>query len=190
MNSDLRDPFKMKPIRLIPVPLVSQATFYTCGVAVLQSILCYNGIECRQDVLELAVGSSPSHGTGIDAMCQFLNEKGIVSELRQNIPVADLRDIIDLGRVVVCLLQAWNDEKGHDYSDTWCDGHYVTAIGYDDDRVYFMDPYTIANYAYIGNDDLLSRWHGINLGVRYQNAGIVVTNPNPVYKPGVFEQMW
>ena len=179
----------MRPARLISLPLVGQATFYTCGVAVLQSVLFYNGIECRQDVLELAVGSSPSHGTGIKNMCAFLNDNGIKADLKQGITLEGLMENLDSGRVVICLMQAWNDEPGHDYSDTWSDGHYVTAIGYDDERVYFMDPYSIANYAYVEKGDFLNRWHGVNLGERYVNAGIVVTSPNPVYKPGVFAHM-
>ncbi|MDR1515986.1 MAG: C39 family peptidase [Synergistaceae bacterium] len=189
MTLNIASSAEMIPFKFISLPLVGQATFYTCGVAVLQSILFYNGIECRQDVLELAVGSSPTSGTGIKAMCQFLNDKGIKSELRENLTLRDVKESIDRRRVVVCLMQAWNDEPGHDYTDSWGDGHYVTAVGYDNERVYFMDPYNIANYAYVGSRDFLSRWHGINQGVKYINAGIIVTNPNPVYKPGVFTHM-
>ncbi|MDR0648447.1 MAG: C39 family peptidase [Synergistaceae bacterium] len=189
MTGNFALPAQMAPTRFISIPLVGQATFYTCGVAVLQSILFYNGIESRQDIIELAVGSSPSYGTGIKNMCQFLNDKGLKSDLAEDLTLHDLKGHIDLGRVVVCLIQAWNDEPGHDYADTWCDGHYVTAVGYDDERFYFMDPYNIANYAYVENDDFLRRWHGINLGVKYINAGIVVTNPSPAYRPGVFTRM-
>jgi predicted double-glycine peptidase len=189
MTLNIASPAQITPIKLISLPLVGQATFYTCGVAVLQSILFYNGIESRQDVIELAVGSSPSYGTGIKDMCQFLNDRGIKSDLKENLTLREVKDSIDLDRVVVCLMQAWNDEPGHDYRDSWGDGHYVTAIGYDYERVFFMDPYNIANYAYVSNGDFLRRWHGINLGVKYLNTGIIVTNPNPVYKPGVFTQM-
>ncbi|MDR1020950.1 MAG: C39 family peptidase [Synergistaceae bacterium] len=189
MTAGSASPAEMAPVKFIFIPLVGQATFYTCGVAVLQSILFYNGIECRQDVIELAVGSSPSYGTGIKNMCRFLNDNGLKSELTENLTLPDLREHICLGHVIVCLMQAWNDERGHDYTDSWGDGHYVTAIGYDDERIYFMDPYNIANYAYVENSDFLRRWHGINLGVKYINAGIAVTNPNPVYRPGVFTRM-
>jgi ABC-type bacteriocin/lantibiotic exporter with double-glycine peptidase domain len=175
-----------QPAKLIKIPQTGQAKFYTCGVAVMQSLLYYNGIERDQEELEPALGSSPAYGTSIDSMRRFLNENNIDAELLQNLSLRDLRGYIDSGRVIVCLMQAWDDEPGHDYTDTWNDGHYIVAIGYDDDRIYFMDPYTIANYCYIENNDFLTRWHGINLGVRYLNAGIVVANPNPVYNPGVF----
>jgi predicted double-glycine peptidase len=177
------------PARLIRIPQTGQATFYTCGVAALQSVLYHNGIECSQDVLELAVGTTPQQGTGMEDMRKFLNDKGVRAEIRETMTLRDLRGCIDLGRVVICILQAWDDEDGHDYSDTWNDGHYAIAIGYDDKRVYFMDPYTIANYTYVGNEALLTRWHALNRGVRYIKAGIVVTNHNPIYRQDAFVEM-
>ncbi|MDR3254223.1 MAG: C39 family peptidase [Synergistaceae bacterium] len=180
---------KFMPRKLIKIPQTGQATFYTCGVAVLQSILYYNGIEYSQDDILPMVGSTPEHGTAILALNKFLNDNGVRAEIWQNITFDGLRDFIDGDRPMICILQAWNDDPRHDYSDTWNDGHYVVAIGYDDDRFYFMDPYTIANYTYIENKDFLARWHARNGGVRYLNAGIVVANPNPVYRPDVFMPM-
>jgi predicted double-glycine peptidase len=178
-----------KPFKLIKIPQTGQATFYTCGVAVLQSLLYHNGIEYSQDEILPAVGSTPEHGTGIILMNRFLNESGVDAEIRRNITLQELRDCIDRGRPVICIIQAWNENIGHDYSDDWNNGHYVVAIGYDDDRIYFMDPYTIANYAYIDNDDFLVRWHALNGGVRYLNTGIVVSNLKPVYEPDAFIRM-
>jgi len=179
----------IRPHKLIEIPQTGQATFYTCGVAVLQSLLYHNGIEYTQDDILPSVESTPEHGTGIVLMNRFLNENGIDAEIRRNITLQELRGCIDHGHTVICLMQAWNEDSGHDYSDDWNDGHYVVAVGYNDDRIYFMDPYTIANYAYIDNDDFLVRWHALNGGVRYLNTGIIVSNPKPVYRRDAFIKM-
>jgi ABC-type bacteriocin/lantibiotic exporter with double-glycine peptidase domain len=172
----------IEPLKIIEIPQTVQARFYTCGVAVLQSILYYNGIEYGQDELEPKVGASPMYGTSMEAMRLFLTDRGIGADFRQNMSIFEMKDLIYHDHPVICLVQAWNDDKNHDYTDSWGDGHYIVAIGYDDCRIYFMDPYTIANYTYIRNDDLLKRWHGANKDARYAQAGIIVTNPNPVYK--------
>ncbi len=56
------------------------------------------------------------------------------------------------------LIQAWG-ENGVDYATDWKDSHYVIACGYDENRIYFMDPYTLGYYTYISTSELLKRWH-------------------------------
>ena len=38
-------------------------------------------------------------------------------------------------------------------------GHWVVAIGYNKDNIFFMDPSTSGNYTYIPKDKLVARWH-------------------------------
>lgn len=175
-----------RPPVLIEVPQTRQATNYTCGVAVVQSILAYNGFPFREDVLAEKVKANPDRGTAPEAMMSYLAEHGVGTRLVQNMTLADLRGFIDASRPVICFLQAWNEDPAFDYSDAWEDGHYAIAIGYDAERVYFMDPSTIANYTYIPNQKFLSRWHDGDEKRRVYQAGIVVTNPSPKYKRNAF----
>ena len=177
------------PSVLIELPQTRQATPYTCGVAVLQSILAYNGSLYRQDVLEKRVGASPEWGTNPQAMITCLEEHGIGAIIVQNISLELLRSYIDSGQPVVCFLQAWNDDPNFDYSTEWEDGHYAIAIGYDANRIYFMDPSTLANYAYIDNNQFLVRWHDGDDQRQFHQTGIVVTNLASSYKPGAFLPM-
>lgn len=177
------------PVVLLELPQTRQATNYTCGVAVVQSILGYNGHFFRQDVLEKKMASSPEHGTSPEAMMVCLAEYGIGAELVRNLTLGELHALIDNGRPVICFLQAWNDDPAVDYSNEWEDGHYAIAIGYDQGRIYFMDPSTLANYTYIPNGQFLSRWHDGNEEHQIYNGGIVVTNPNPVYRREMFKPM-
>ncbi len=177
------------PDVLIELPQTRQATNYTCGVAVVQSILAYNGFLLRQDVLEQETGANPDRGTTPQAIETSLNKRGIGTEFRENMSLAELRALIDQNRPVICFLQAWNEDPAFDYSTGYEDGHYAIAIGYDAERIYFMDPSTLANYAYIPNDQFIVRWHdGDETGQVYR-AGIIVTNPHPKYNKDVFKPM-
>lgn len=182
-------PVERQPSVLIEMPQTRQATAYTCGVAVLQSILAYNGILYRQDVLEQKVGATPERGTNPYAMMECLHENGIGAEIVENIGLPRLRAYIDAGKPVICFLQAWNDDPAFDYTDGWEDGHYAIAIGYDAGRIYFMDPSTLSNYAYIDNQEFLKRWHDGDEEFQFRQTGIVVANPAPAYMKNAFKPM-
>lgn len=185
------------PDNLIALPVVRQGTGYTCGVACAQSILYYNGIDFREDNLAQELGSTPEDGTNIDRIISFLNEvtpedgwwlglgtefsDGIGAEKREDMTLEELCAAIDEGKPVICCIQAWYGESGYDYTDEWECGHYVIAIGYDEENIYFMDPSTLGNYTYIEREEFLTRWHDSANGVICNHMGIVITNPNPVF---------
>ncbi|MCD8139993.1 MAG: C39 family peptidase [Planctomycetaceae bacterium] len=179
----------LQPRVLIELPQTRQATDYTCGVAVVQSLLAHGGVLFRQDILEKELGATPEDGTGPDAIMECLRRHGFHAAMEQEMTLERLRCHLDAGRPVVCLLQAWNGDPAFDYSDSWEDGHYAVAIGYDDCRVYFMDPSTLANYAYIDNKTLLTRWHDGDGTVQIRRAGIVVAIPSPVYRRNAYKPM-
>jgi len=176
-------------MKLIEIPKTRQATGYTCGVAAVQSVLYYNGIARRQDELEAQLGSGPQHGTNNKNMIQVLEEYGIKTTMCHNMSIDDIVEIIERGGVVICLMQAWHGDEYHDYTEEWEDGHYVVATGYDDERLYFMDPSTIDNYTYIEKEEFLTRWHDYDEDQRYYNAGIVIEN-DPKYDSKAFLKMW
>jgi predicted double-glycine peptidase len=62
--------------------------------------------------------------------------------------ISDLENSIMRGRPVIVQIQAWGDE-GTDYTNDFDDGHYVVAIGFDENYLYFEDPWIIGNIAYI-----------------------------------------
>jgi predicted double-glycine peptidase len=171
------------PEKLIRLPLTRQATDYTCGVAVVQSVLYYNGIEYRQDILEKELGATPDDGTSHIEMRSFLVNQGIGAEFEENLTLEKLIEYLRSDKPVICLIQAWNGQEDYDYSNSWEDGHYVVAVGFDDKAIYFMDPSTLGNYTYIPFDEFQTRWHDGDTGNMYYNAGIVITNSNPVFDP-------
>src|SRR5205823_4615259 len=47
------------------------------------------------------------------------------------------------------------------WATDWDDGHWVVAVGYDKNNLYFMDPSTAGRYTYIPKAQFLERWHDI-----------------------------
>lgn len=180
---------------LLRVPIFRQAQTYTSGVACVQSLLRYAKYEfdIREDNLANALDADEEYGVRAEAMTEYLNSvrfndeetQYFNAEFRQGMTLEDLKKELDKGNPVICDIQAWNwnyDEEYSmdlDYSNEWGCGHWVVAVGYNRDNIFFMDPSTSANYTYIPNDKLESRWHDYEIderGNRSDNvqAGIVV----------------
>jgi predicted double-glycine peptidase len=161
---------------LIRVPLTRQTSDYTCGVAVMQSILYYldEKDDYSEEILIRELKADPVNGTSYQAMADFARSNGYRVEVRTEMRLDDLRDFIDKGEPVIVLIQAWA-ESPVDYSRDWEDGHYVVAIGYDRDNVYFMDPSTLGNYTYLPNREFLDRWHDEDARVQLNHFGMIIT---------------
>ncbi|PJD93703.1 MAG: hypothetical protein CK425_12500 [Parachlamydia sp.] len=168
---------------LIPVPLTRQSTDYTCGVSVLQSLLAYYGDDIREDNLAKALGAASESGTDYKSSIEYAKSKGYEVMVYNNMTLDQLQESIAKGQPVICAIQAWADTPAN-YDKDWEDGHYVIAVGYDKERVYFMDPSTLGNYTYIPIPEFLQRWHDIDQrGIKLIHFGIVITKNKPVYNP-------
>lgn len=186
MSAQLHAKVRVPEVKLIKVPNVRQKSNYDCGVACVQSILRYAGIELNLDQLVEILKTTPAMGTNHLEMEMFLNNcEGISAGWKGDMTFQELESYIVAGRPVICCLQAWHDVKseyGHyDYTDEWEDGHYAIAIGCDKENVYFMDPSTCGNYTFITREHLKTRWHDTDGDGLYRRAGIIVTVDKPVF---------
>lgn len=170
---------------IIRVPLCRQSTDYTCGVASLQSILGYYGEDIREDTLAKELGTTSTSGTDCEKIVQYAHGKGYSVEKKTNADIGELKRTIDEGVPAIVVLQAWKDDSTTDYTDDWEDGHYVVAVGYDNDNLYFMDPSTLGVYTYIPQEEFLKRWHDKDDGGNeYINIMVVIgKGTQPVYRP-------
>jgi predicted double-glycine peptidase len=165
--------------RLLPVPLISQATSWTCGPASLMAALIYFGVfDDPESRLDAALGATPERGVDPQRIAAGARAFGLGAEIRTGLTLNDLADELARGSVVILDLQAWSSRPGAHASDGWEDGHYVVLVGLDGERVYAMDPSVRTGYAYLARDDLLRRWHDYAArgGRRepYQHLGIVL----------------
>ena len=167
---------------LVHLPLCRQATNYTCGVAALQSILYYYGEEWREDKLTAELKSDPNNGTKYTNIAHFAHSRGFTVAVYTGMSLDYLRHILHEKKPVIVLIQAWSDIPIN-YKSSWIDGHYVVAIGYDDNNIYFMDPSTMGNYTSIPIKEFLDRWHDIDGQTPLNHFGMVISKGKPQYNP-------
>jgi uncharacterized protein YvpB len=93
--------------------------------------------------------------------------------------VSSLTGVLSTGRPVIVLIQAWKDEDDlTPYEYDFEDGHYVVAIGFDNDYIYFEDPWIHGSITYMSKGELSDRWHGNTdepIDRRIYGSGIIVT---------------
>lgn len=165
---------------LIRVPMVRQPNDYSCGACCVQSLLAYYGVELDQKTLEKDTNTSKESGADHRDIIKFLQSKGLEVELQKGMLLSDLQSFIDDGIPVIVMIQAWG-KSVTDLEKTWENGHYVLAIGYDEDNVYFMDPSILGNYAYLPSDEFVKRWHDQDMDIKLRQAGIIVQGTQRYY---------
>lgn len=143
---------------IIPVPICRQATSYTCGPVALQCVLGYYLDEYQEDYLAKELHSIPVSGTDFRDILRLSNSLSYEAEFHEHISIEQLKELLIQGIPVILMIQAWGDTS-IDYQDSWDNGHYVVACGYNDTSIIFMDPSTLGYYTYIPIPDLLKRWH-------------------------------
>lgn len=173
-QSRSKSPVVTLPSNVIRVPLTRQATSYTCGVSALQSVLGYWGEAHREDELAKACKSNYQQGTAYQRIAKYAQSQGFKVDIRKQMKLQELKALLDQKLPVICLIQAW-PERSVDYAKDWEDGHYVVAIGYDDSRMYFMDPSTLGNYTYIPTSQFEQRWHDTDGKERLFNFGMIIS---------------
>jgi predicted double-glycine peptidase len=147
--------------KIIAVPIVVQTTPYSCGSAVVKSLLNYYGIKKKSEYeLNKILNASEDNGIEHTMIMRYLQELKFNVQMTLDMTLDELKACIDKGHPVICAIQAWETHPCN-YQDKWDCGHYVLAIGYDKNNVYFMDPSTPNHYTYIPCDEFLLRWHDI-----------------------------
>ncbi len=145
----------------IDLPNVVQLSDHTCGPAALLAICAYYGVGPDDEDAIAADMKATADGTDpyqiVDAAQRYglrVKEYRVMSNKR-------LRRCLDKRRPVVLMLQAWGDPPPASYEADWDDGHWVVAIGYDDDGVYCEDPSLPAARGFVTWDELRKRWHDV-----------------------------
>ena len=176
--------------KLIAIPLMRQATDHTCGVASLQAILAYYGVDCREDLL--AQKLKADQYANIDEIGNYMTGLGFTVKRHDNMSLAQLKDCIDRGQPLMVCVQAWEPEGTtlEQYQNCWDAGHWVVVIGYDAQNIYVMDPSTAGNYAFVPTAEFMVRWHDrddrqtlLHFGMTFESARA------PVYRRDEFKKM-
>ncbi|MBI5210043.1 MAG: C39 family peptidase [Elusimicrobia bacterium] len=170
--------------KLLKIPMVRQASDYTCGVAALQAVLGYFGEDLGEGELSRELSPSPEEGTDYRAIAKAAAAHGLRCEVKKDAALGDLKAALDAGSPVIVSFQAWAEGPGAggpaDYAADWKDGHYAVAIGYDRRNVYFMDPSVLGRYGFIAIPEFLARWHDEEAGgVRIEHLMLAFSKGGP-----------
>lgn len=88
------------------------------------------------------------------------------------------------GAVAVQIISEYYGMDFHEtvwYPETsFSDGHYVVAIGFSKNRIYFSDP-SLYKLAYLENDEFVRRWHDIEGRKKFYQFGLAVFGKEPKF---------
>ena len=98
------------PANALPVPIVPQATDYSCGAAAVLSVLYYWQLHSGgESTLYADLGTTPKDGTHPKKMIEVARKLGLRAEMKENLTLADLRAILARGETAILDFQAWRD---------------------------------------------------------------------------------
>lgn len=132
----------------VALPDTTQQTAYSCGASCLQAICKYYGVG-PDDEWEFVRALRPDHRFGSDPepIQRAARRLGLSWRAYAGMTVAELKAELRQRHPVLLLVQAWGRERRAgrlrrrlDYRGQWRDGHWLVAIGYDRDAIYFEDP--------------------------------------------------
>lgn len=159
---------------LIDLPDVRQSFGYDCGPACLRSIATYYGVGTgKEDDFIQACRAKPdgAHPRDIVKAAKAL---GLKAEFHDHYTAGKLRNRIKEGKPVICEIQAWGNAVKYFRLE---DGHYVVAIGYDDDNIFFEDPSLKGVRGFLTYEEMEERWQELEEnGDQWFHSVIVVWN--------------
>jgi ABC-type bacteriocin/lantibiotic exporter with double-glycine peptidase domain len=155
----------------IDLPSVKQTKSYSCGAGVFRSIAKHYGIEiCEKDLIKL-LKTSYEEGTDPTDLKKIVQTIGLNIKEHHNMSIGLLKKYLNEKKPVICAIQAYGKPKDYKKDKN---GHYVIAIGYDKNYIYFEDPVLKGRRGHLKNDEFLKRWHDYDEGRKFKCYGLVV----------------
>ena len=174
-------------MKIFEFPELRQTYNFDCGAKAIQAVLAYYGFDMREEKI-MKMAKTVRIGTPIDGILFVLKEYRFKYKSGK-MTILDLKKYIDKKIPIILLLQAWSYKKKKDWKNDWKDGHFVVAIGYDKEKIYFEDPSSVKR-TYLTFSELKERWHDEDTdGKRYFNFGIAVFGEKSNYKSERFIHM-
>ncbi len=132
----------------ISLPRVAQKHDYDCGAAALKSIYEYEHPEDKNELTKYTklLGSTEEKGTSTNELVCASKLLGLKFQEYHGMSLSRLQKEIKIGNPVLCLIRS-NDH-----------GHFVVAMGCDDDNIYFEDPFKKKNNGYLPKKEFFERW--------------------------------
>lgn len=144
----------------VPLPDMQQPDSYSCALCLI-SVAKYYGLGPDDfDTAKSKMGTTAADGTYYGKVHEYARELGLDATVQTEMTREDLKKLLDEKVPVILSMQAWGDPQDYEDPNNNDNGHYIVAIGYDeDDYFYFMDPSVICRRAFLTWKELDKRWH-------------------------------
>ena len=165
--------------KILDFPDSRQGTNFTCGAAAVQSVLRYydeKDVE-KENAISKDLKTTKTVSVQPENIVKYFEKRGYKVDSRE-MTIEDVKKYIDKKIPVILLLQAWGDKE--DYAKDYKSGHYVVAIGYQGNTMYFDDPSIHSNRGKLSFAEVKRRWHGQKSDP--VNLDIAVHGKKPKYK--------
>jgi predicted double-glycine peptidase len=156
----------------IPLPHEEQPDSISCGDAAMKSICAFYGVGPRKIADFKKHMHTDENGTSYRNIIRYAEELGLDAKLEHStttdqMTAERLEQCVKEGKPVICSIQAYADDPSvYNDPDNNKNGHYVVAIGFDDDNFYFMDPYlnwknpkAAPRRGFLPKKEFVKRWH-------------------------------
>jgi len=167
----------------IKVPLlpIHQKYRYTCGVAALQSILVYyNLYPYKQEDLINKLMADTEVGTEPVNIVKYAKKMKLKVKEYHEMTSQQLRGQLNKQHPVICLIQAWGSPENY---ISGSDGHYIVAVGYDEENFYFVDPILEGVFGYLPAEEFERRWYFNDENQKLKQYGIAIWQTGFQYTP-------
>ncbi|MFH1682228.1 MAG: cysteine peptidase family C39 domain-containing protein [Candidatus Woesearchaeota archaeon] len=166
-------------MKILDFPELRQTYEYDCGAKALQAVFAYFGLEFSEEVLIKEAKTSEKEGTTVINIEKTAEKYGFKVDSRA-MEIKEVQEYINQKIPVILLLQAWKEDLKVNWEQDWQNGHYVVAIGYDQERIYFEDPAAFKR-TFLSYAELEKRWHDLIQGKRYIRRGIALYGKTPKF---------
>ena len=122
---------------MIPVHGADQQKKFDCGPGALRGIAKLFGHTRSQKEMIRMTDAGKRKGTHPEDLVKAARQLGMNAVMKENMTLDELLAQLRLGRPVICAVQAWGDRKDYHKLE---DGHYIVAIGYNNNEILFEDP--------------------------------------------------
>jgi ABC-type bacteriocin/lantibiotic exporter with double-glycine peptidase domain len=174
-------------MKILQFPRARQFCSYDCWASAFQAILAYYDIDVKWRTVIKRVKTTKKW-TNIEDIIAVAESYGL-QYISKTMTITEIKSYINKEIPVLVVLQARTLKNNINRETDWDDGHYVIAIGYDDDNLYFEDPGNFKR-TFLWYDEFKKRWHDIGKnGNIYDHHGIAFFWPKLNFKIEDFEHM-
>lgn len=125
--------------------------------------MSYWGKDVDERELMKVLQTTSEEGSYPENIVRGAQALGFEAEGRDHLSLEEVEQFTAGGAPMIGLVQAWRGEKGTAKSaaEEWDNGHYIVVLGVDKDYVYFQDPYTRMNKAFMPRNTFVDHWHHV-----------------------------